>query len=55
MTKKASTSIGSVHNYYEHFLNHYKRSIAVANGLHTIDSSETENALCKVSVYVSVK
>lgn len=54
MTRNASTSIGSVHTYYEHFLNHYKRPIVVANGLHTIDSSETER-YAKVSVYVSVR
>ncbi len=42
MTRNASASMGSVHTYYEHFLNHYKRPIVVAYGLHTIDSSETE-------------
>ncbi len=47
MTRKTSTSIGSVHTCYEHFLNHYKRSIVVANGLHIIDSSETENAIVR--------
>jgi hypothetical protein len=54
MTRKTSASIGSVHTYYEHFLNHYKRSIVVAYGLHIIDSSETETPV-KVSVYVSVR
>ena len=53
MTRKTSASIGSVHINYEHFLNHYKRSIVVAYGLHIIDSSETNAS--KVSVYVSVK
>ena len=42
MTRNASTPIGSVHTYYEHFLNHYKRPIVVAYGLHIIDSSETD-------------
>lgn len=35
MTRKKSASIGSVHTYYEQFINHYKRSIVVAYGLHT--------------------
>ncbi len=42
MSRKTSTSIGFVHIYYEHFLNHYKRSIVVAYGLHIIDSSEMD-------------
>ena len=54
MTRNASTPIGSVHTYYEHFINHYKRPIVVAYGLHTIDSSETER-YANVSVYVSVR
>jgi hypothetical protein len=54
MTRNASASIGTVHTYYEHFLNHYKRPIVVAYGLHIIDSSETERH-AKVSVYVSVR
>lgn len=45
MTGKTSASIGSVHTYYEQFINHYKRSIVVAYGLHTIDSSKRN--ICK--------
>ena len=57
MRRETSTSNGSVHNYYEHFINSYKTLIAVFSCLHLARTSSIRERLisARVSVYVAVR
>ena len=53
MNWETSSSTGSVHNYYERFINSYKTFVVSFSRLHFINSRKTD--ICRVSVYVAVR